>query len=79
MGLRQSGRFWQSGKILAIWQDFGNLTRPWPWQPGKIYIGINTCIRQSGKILAIWQDFGNQAIFWLSVKQISQNILLNTT
>ena len=58
-------------------QDFGNQARF--WQTGKIYVGINTCIRQSGKILAIWQVFGNQAIFWQSGNQVSQNILLNTT
>ena len=52
----------QSGKILAICQDFGNVARF--WQSGKIHVGICTCIRQLGKILAIWQDFGNQARFW---------------
>jgi hypothetical protein len=52
----------QTGKILAFWQDFDNLARF--RQPGKVFVGIHTCIRQSGKVLAIWQGFGSLATYF---------------
>jgi len=38
----------QYGKIFAIWQEFGNLSKS---------SGIYPCIRQSGKNESFWQDF----------------------
>jgi len=58
-------RFWQSCKILATWQDFGNVAK---YMQELIHaLGNQARFWQSGEILAVRKDFGNLATGFLKI------------